>query len=56
MNQSILRTIIFYALMIAVVATVVDYATHEQKTTAVSIGYSDFTGKINAVRSKTGRS
>lgn len=48
MNQSILRTIIFYALMIAVVATVVDYATHEQKTTAVSIGYSDFTGKINA--------
>jgi len=34
--------------MIAVVATVVDYATHEQKTTAVSIGYSDFTGKINA--------
>jgi len=48
LNQSILRTIIFYALMIAVVATVVDYATHEQKTTAVSIGYSDFTGKINA--------
>ena len=48
MNQSILRTIIFYALMIAVVATVVDYATHEQKTTAVSIGYSDFTGKINS--------
>ena len=48
MNQSILRTIIFYTLMIAVVATVVDYATHEQKTTAVSIGYSDFTGKINA--------
>ena len=48
MNQSILRTIIFYALMIAVVATVVDYATHEQKTTAASIGYSDFTGKINA--------
>ena len=49
MNQSILRNLAFYALMFFIVWTVADYLSGSHQTTqTTALGYSDFTGKVNA--------
>ena len=49
MNQSFLRSLAFYLLMLVVVCTVYDYMTNAHQTVQrTAIGYSDFTAKVNA--------
>nr|WP_325190224.1 ATP-dependent zinc metalloprotease FtsH [uncultured Selenomonas sp.] len=49
MNQSILKNLAFYALMFFIVWTVADYLSGSHQTTqTTALGYSDFTGKVNA--------